>query len=240
MCVVFGLSIDAQTKAQADELYKKEKYEQAAQVYEKILQNDGVAASIYYNLGNCYYKMDEVPRAVLNYERALLLSPGDDDIRNNLVLARSKTVDKATPASEMFFVTWWKALVNSMSINAWTTMAIGAFILVLLGILVYFFVGNIIARKVGAYGAIAMIVIVLISNIAAVSQNDLIENRNTAIVISPAISVKSSPSESSTDLFVIHEGSKVVILDNTMKGWREIKFEEGKQGWVPKESIEVI
>lgn len=234
------LTVNAQDKSQADALYEKEKYEEAASIYEKILKTKGVAPELYYNLGNCYYKMDEIPLAVLNYERALLLSPGDEDIRANLVLARSKTIDKITPASEMFFVTWWKALVNSMSIQAWVILAIGAFILMLLGILSYFFVPTIIVRKIGIYGAFAMLFVVFISNIAAYSQNQLIENRMTAIVMSPAVTVKSSPSVNSKDLFVIHEGTKVEILDNQMKGWREVKFEEGKLGWVPKESIEEI
>lgn len=234
------LAASAQSKSQADGLYEKEKYEEAAVIYEKILKNEGVAATIYYNLGNCYYKMDEIPKAVLNYERALLLSPGDEDVRANLVLARSKTIDKTTPASEMFFVTWWHALVNSMSISSWIAFAIGAFILMLVGILSYCFVSNILVRKVGVYGAFVMLFVVLVSNIAAYSQSELIENRMTAIVMSPAVTVKSSPSENSTDLFVIHEGTKVEILDNQMKGWREVKFEEGKQGWVPKEAIEEI
>ena len=234
------LTAGAQTKSQADDLYRKEKYEQAAAIYEKILKKDGVAAAIYYNLGNCYYKMDEIPRAVLNYERALLLNPGDEDIRANLVLARSKTVDKTTIASEMFFVTWWRALVNSMSINAWIICAVSSFVLMLIGLLVYFFVQKVALRKVGVYGAFVMIFLVLISNIAAYYQNELIENRMTAIVMSPSVTVKSSPAINSTDLFVIHEGTKVIILDNQMKGWREVKFEEGKQGWVPKEAIEEI
>lgn len=237
---LFCVTATAQTKTQADELYKKEKYADAACAYEKVLKTHGNASAVYYNLGNCYYKMDEIPRAVLNYERALLLSPGDGDIRANLVLARSKTIDKATPASEMFFITWWKTLVNSMSIHAWTTIAIGSFVLLLLGLLAYFFMTSMIIRKVGIYGALVMLFIVCVSNFAASSQSEFIKNRMTAIVMTPAVTVKSSPTANSTDLFVIHEGTKVTILDNQMKGWREVKFEEGKQGWVPKETIEEI
>ena len=131
-------------------------------------------------------------------------------------------------------------MVNSMSIGAWSVIAVLSFVLMLVGILVYFFVSNIAMRKVGVYGSLVMLVLMLVSNIAAYAQNDLLQNRNTAIVIAPAVSVKSSPSDKSTDLFVIHEGSKVEILDNTMSEWSEVKFEEGKLGWVPKEAIEVI
>lgn len=237
---LFSIISFAATKAEADALYEKENYTDAIKAYESILQNEGVAAEVYYNLGNCYYKLDEIPLAVLNYERALLLDPGDGDIRANLALARGKTIDKVVPPSEMFFVTWWRDLTNCMSIDAWTYTGIIAFILMLAGVLVYFFVPQLIARKVGVYGAMLMLVVVIISNACSISQRFDLKNRNTAIIMSPAVTVKSSPSDKSTDLFLIHEGSKVEILDNSMKEWIEVKFEEGKQGWIPSSAAEVI
>ena len=99
----FSTSALSQSKTEADTLYTKEKYEEAANMYEKILATQGEAAEIYYNLGNCYYKLDNVPYSILNYERALMLDPGDGDIRANLALARARTVDRVTPPSEMFF-----------------------------------------------------------------------------------------------------------------------------------------
>lgn len=238
---IFVLTAFAQTKAEADELYKKEKYAEAAAAYEKLLQSkEGVSAALYYNLGNSYYKQDNIPQAILNYERALLLEPGDGDIRANLALARGKTVDKVTPPSEMFFVTWWHDLCNSMSSYAWSILAIVSFVLLLIGLLVYMFATQLVLRKIGVYGAMALFFVVVVSNFAAYYQNEAFSNRNSAIVIAPAVSVKSSPNDSSTDLFLIHEGSKVEILDSTMKQWREVKFEEGKQGWVHVETIEVI
>ena len=104
--LLFSATSFAQSKSEADSLYIKEKYEEAAKMYEKILSTQGEAAEIYYNLGNCYYKLENVPYSILNYERALMLSPGDGDIRTNLALARARTVDRITPASEMFFITW--------------------------------------------------------------------------------------------------------------------------------------
>lgn len=240
MTLVLTLAASAQSKEEADNLYKKEKYEAAAKAYEAILSRDGVSSAIYYNLGNCYYKLDNVPQSILNYERALMLDPGDGDIRANLALARGKTTDKVTPPSEMFFVTWWHDLANTMSLSAWSTLAIGAFVLMLIGLLVYMFVGELLYRKIGLYGAFVLLAVVLIANCAAYSQHQRIGQHDAAIVIAPAVSVKSSPNESSTDLFLIHEGSKVQILDATMKNWREVKFEEGKQGWVPTETIETI
>jgi tetratricopeptide (TPR) repeat protein len=230
----------AATKAEADALYEKEQYAEAAAAYEAVLKNEGVAAEVYYNLGNCYYKQDEIPLAVLNYERAFLLDPGDADIRANLALARGKTIDKVVPPSEMFFVTWWRDLTNCMSINAWTILGIVAFVLMLVGIAVYVFMSQLTLRKIGVYGAMVMLVIVLIANLAALSQHADLTQRDTAIIMAPAVTVKSSPSETSTDLFLIHEGSKVEILDASMKEWLEVKFEEGKQGWVPVNTLEII
>jgi len=106
--------------------------------------------------------------------------------------------------------------------------------------LAYMFHTNLKIRKVGAYGAITLFLLVILANLCALTQHQFLAKRSYAIMIAPATTVKSSPSESSTDLFIIHEGSKVEILDNTMKGWREVKLEEGKQGWVEMNSLEMI
>lgn len=235
-----AIVVSATTKAEADGMYEKEQFADAAKAYEALLKSEGEAVEIYYNLGNCYYKMDKIPLAVLNYERALLLSPGDDDIRANLALARGKTIDKVVPPSEMFFVTWWRNLTNCISIDTWAIIGIISFILMLAGVFLYMLSTQLLIRKIGIYGAMALLVITLISNLAAVSQHLGLKNRNTAIILTPSVTVKSSPSDSGTDLFVIHEGSKVEILDGSMKEWMEVKFEEGKQGWIPVNTAEKI
>lgn len=240
LALAMAVSAFAQTKADADNLYKAEKYTEAAAAYEKLLKGDQISANLYYNLGNAYYKLDNIPLAVLNYERAYLLNPGDGDIRANLNLARTKTVDKVTPPSEMFFVTWWHSLLNCMSCYSWCMFAVVCFALMLIGVLLYMFAPQLIVRKIGVYGALVLFVAVVVANIAAYSQNEAFSERNTAIVLAPAITVKSSPNNSSTDLFIIHEGSKVEILDSTMKEWYEVKFEEGKQGWISKSAVEII
>lgn len=136
--VMLGCSVSAGavTKNNADTEYQKGNYQQAIRDYEEILNNYGVSAEVYYNLGNAYYRTDNITKAVLNYERAHLLSPGDEDISFNLQFARSKTIDKITPESEMFFVTWWKALVNFTSVDCWAKTGIIAIIMAL--VLVWF------------------------------------------------------------------------------------------------------
>ena len=120
------------TKAQADSAYINNDFASAVYLYENILANQGESADIYYNLGNSYYKMDNIAKAIVNYEKALVLNPADGDIRFNLELAQSKTVDKVTPMSEIFLVTWMKDLTNLMSEKGWAKMGITTFILMLM------------------------------------------------------------------------------------------------------------
>ena len=225
---------------QAATLYAAEKYDEAASLYEKVLAEDGIAPEVYYNLGNCYYKQDRISLSVLNYERALRLNPSDSDVKANLALARGKTQDKVTPASELFFVSWWKQLAGMMSMSAWMTVALIAFILMLTGILVYAFLSDIRLRKIGAYTAIVCLLLTVLANLCALTQHFIVINHSYAIIMTPAVTVKSSPANTSTDLFIVHEGSKVEILDDTMAGWREVKLEEGKQGWIEQDVIAEI
>jgi tetratricopeptide (TPR) repeat protein len=227
------------TKTGADSAYIKGDYQQAIQIYEELLCN-GEAAEVYYNLGNSYYKAGDIAKAILNYERALLLQPGNADVRANLELARAKTVDKVEPTPEIFFVTWGKALVNTMSSNQWAYVSIVAFVLLMVAVVVFVMAKSVALKKTGFFGGIVMLVVVILANLFASQQKSRLENRNSAIVITPSVSVRSTPSESGTALFVLHEGHKVEINDSSMKSWKEIRLEDGKVGWVPDSSIEVI
>lgn len=227
------------TKAEGDSAYIKNDFASAIQIYESLLQQ-GEVPEIYYNLGNCYYKTDDIARAILNYERALLLSPGNADIRANLEIARSKTIDKVTPVPEIFFITWIKSLVNSQSSDAWARTGIVSFLLLLVSLAIFFFTQHIKWKKIGFSAAILFLIVTVLSNLFASQQKSYLTNRNDAIILSPSVTVRSTPSESGTSLFVLHEGRKVEIKDNSMRGWKEIRLEDGKVGWVPSSSIEVI
>jgi tetratricopeptide (TPR) repeat protein len=233
------LTSNAVTKAEADSAYVQERYQQAAKDYEALLKQ-GVSADLYYNLGNCYYRMDQMTQAVLNYERALLLSPGDEDIRFNLQMARSKTIDKITPESEMFFVTWYHSCVNLMSVDAWAVLALVSLVLLIVLSLIYLFSNPVWLRKVGFFGGLLMLLLFLTGNLFAWEQKRVLENRRGAIVVKSAAVVKSTPSAGGTDLFILHEGTKVNITDDTMKEWKEIRVPDGKEGWVESKQLERI
>lgn len=227
------------TKMEADSTYAAEKYEEAIPLYMALLEN-GTNADLYYNLGNCYYKTDRMAHAILNYERAFLLDPSDPDIRFNLELARTKTIDKIIPESEMFFVTWFKSLVNVMSMDAWAYMGVGAFVCMCVLAFVFYFSNKVVIRKVGFFGAILMLLLAVMTNVFAYRQHTAIETRTGAIVMSSSVVVKSTPNESGTDLFVLHEGTRVEIIDNSMKEWKEIRLADGKVGWMPAKEMEII
>ncbi len=227
------------TKAEGDSAYMRNDYASAIQIYEALLKK-GEAAEVYYNLGNSYYKADDIAKAILNYERALLLQPGNADVRANLEIARSKTIDKVIPVPEIFFVAWTKSLINSLSVNAWAKLGIVFFIFLLVSFSLFFFSKQIIWKKSGFIAGIIFLFFVVLCNVFASQQKRELMNRNAAIILSPSVTVRSTPSESGTSLFVLHEGHKVEIKDNSMREWKEIRLEDGKVGWVPTSTIEVI
>ena len=234
-----GTSAKAVTKNNADTEYQKGNYQQAIRDYEEVLKN-GESAEIYFNLGNAYYRTDNITKAVLNYERARLLSPGDDDINFNLQFARSKTIDKITPESEMFFVTWYKSLVNFTSVDNWAKTGILCIVMALLLVLLYLFGPQLMLRKIGFFGGLAFFVIFLLSNLFAFQQKQALDNRTGAIIISPSVNIKKTPAKNSADQFVLHEGTRVDIIDKGMTDWRCIRVGDGREGWIETKAIEEI
>ncbi len=233
-------SVDVQSmKVLADSAYVDGNYQKAILFYDSLL-SQGVSAELYYNLGNTYYRLDDITHAVLNYERALQLAPGDEDIRFNLQMAQSKTIDKIVPESEAFFVTWYHSLVNIASVDGWATIALISLALAVVLALLYLFSNPIWMRKVGFFGAFVTLFVFIIANILAWQQKDTLEHRKSAIIMESAVTVKSTPAKNGTDLFVLHEGTKVTIIDDSMREWKEIRLADGKQGWLETKQMETI
>jgi tetratricopeptide (TPR) repeat protein len=227
------------TKADADSLYAAEHYQQAAHSYEALLKQ-GVSSDLYYNLGNCYYRMDDMTRAVLNYERALLLSPGDRDVRLNLQMARSKTIDKIVPESEMFFVTWYHSLVNLMSVDGWARMALISLVAAIILALAYLFSDRIWLRKLGFFAGLLFLVVFALSNLFAYQQKHQHAEHRGAVVVTPSVGVKRTPDQQGKDGFVIHEGTRVNITDTSIKSWLGVRLDDGREGWIHASAVELI
>ena len=234
------LSVGAITKKNADDEYKKGNYVQAIRDYEELLKKEGASVELYYNLGNAYYRTDNITRAVLSYERALMLSPGDDDIRFNLQMARSKTIDKITPKSEMFFVTWYKSLVNLTSVDGWAKTALFSIAFALALVLCYLFGRKLVVRKVGFYGAVVFVVLFVLGNVFAYAQKQTLTQRSGAVVVSPSAALRKTPVPNSEYSAIIHEGSRVEIIDDTMKDWKLVELEDGREGWMLSSQMERI
>ena len=239
LLLLLPLTATAVTKAEADSAYAQGRYQQAIRDYESLLKQ-GVSTALYYNLGNAYYRMDDMPRAVLNYERALLLSPGDPDVRFNLQMARSKTIDKITPESEMFFVTWYHVLVNFTSVDGWARIALCALAVAIVLALLYLFASPVWMRKLGFFGALFMLLLFVVANLFAYVQKESFVRRSGAIIMAPAVTVKSTPASQGTDLFILHEGTRVEITDGTMRQWKRIRLADGKEGWIETSQMEII
>lgn len=237
--IAFTLSSQGAIKIDADSAYVRGDYAQAIALYEELL-TEGESPEVYYNLGNSYFKIDNMGKSILNYERALLLDPGNSDIRANLDIARSKTQDNLVSTPSIFFVVWVSSLINTMSVKQWAIFGILAFIILLFSLGVFFFTMSERTKKISFICAICFLIFTIVSNIFAFSQKSRLINRNDAIVLTPSVTVRSTPSESGTSLFILHEGTKVTIKDDTMQEWKEIELSDGKVGWILKEDIEII
>ena len=241
LCLICLLPLQAMaiTKDNADTEYKKGNYQQAIKDYQELLRH-GHSADLYYNLGNSYYRTDNLTRAIICYERASLLSPGDADIRFNLRFARNKTIDKIVPETDMFFSTWYQSVVNFTSIDTWATMGVASIVIALVLVLCYLFASRLIIRKIGFYGAAVLLVVALLCNVFASQQKYALNHRTGAIVVASTVNVKKTPALSGTDDFVIHEGTRVDITDRTIKGWYGIKLADGREGWMRTSQLEEI
>ena len=186
------------------------------------------------------YQENDFKGAIEKYEAILAAGQESADVYYNLEMAKSKTIDKVTPKSEIFIATWVNSIRELMSESSWAAFAVACFILFLLGTSAYIFGSKIVIKKTGFSLAVVFLVLTIVANMFADSQKDKLVNRSFAIVMQPSVTVKSTPDDSGTDLFVLHEGTKVYINDNSMKGWKEVSLEDGTRGWIPTESIEVI
>ncbi|MDR2910231.1 MAG: tetratricopeptide repeat protein [Bacteroidales bacterium] len=243
MLVVPGFLMAQETNEQlwdkANNLYTTEEYQQAISVYEQILSSGEESAKLYFNLGNAYFKNGNINNAILNYERAKLLAPNDEDIEFNILFANQSVVTSAEVLSKPFFLRWKESATNFFTVNTWSVFSISAFVLFIFAFGFFLFGKNISLRKISFWTGILLIIFSVFSYSFAGIQKKRIENRNQAIVFCSRATVKSAPSETGTDLFIIYEGLKVEITDS-LNSWKEIKLSDGNIGWLPESCIVTI
>ena len=211
----------------ANTAYINGDFHAAADTYEELLSRGVSSMKLYYNLGNAYFKDDRIGKAILYYNRALRLAPGNDDIRYNLSVP------------EFFFVTWMRDIRHMMGCTAWSLLSL-ALLACMLGLfLVYLLAQRISLRKAGFYGTVVAALLFMLTTWFAVGERREMLDDTSAVVMTASTAVKSSPDKSSTDLFVLHEGTVVTITDR-LDGWCEVVIADGKKGWVEGRKIEII
>ncbi|MDP9077462.1 MAG: tetratricopeptide repeat protein [Bacteroidota bacterium] len=230
--ITFGQGSSQQALfASGNASYNKGQYKEALATYQKALNSGYESAALYFNIGNAYYKTGEIPSALLYYGKAHRLSPGDEDINFNIKFLNQKTTDKIDEAPEFFVTKWWHGVILGISANGLGWLSI-AFVLLASGILIlYFFTGSIAIKKTSFYGAITLFALGAFTIFIAGMQESYFSGHKEAIVFSPSVIVKSGPGEKAGSLFVIHEGTKVNVLDDN-NGWLKIKLANGSEGWI--------
>jgi tetratricopeptide (TPR) repeat protein len=224
---------------QANQAYSSADYQSAISQYESVLSSGYESAGLYFNLGNAYFKSDDIPSALLFYEKARKLDPTDENIRFNLDLANSRIVDKMEPLPKFFLRAWWKAARDVFSSDYWAEIAVICFILALLSAAFFIISSAVVVRKISFWAGIVFISFVSLSLLFSLSGYYEYSRRSSGIVFTPTVTVKSSPNDSSVDLFVIHEGTKVFITD-LVEGWSEVRLANGNVGWVKTDTYRPI
>lgn len=230
---------ESQKMKEANELYSKENYAAADSLYEAILKSEGESTALYYNLGNAKYKQGKIGPAILNYERALLLDPSNEDVLFNLELAKTHTTDKIDPVEKLLITQWNESIQKWFGSNTWAVLSIVMYILFIAALACFLFARFSWLKKTAFFSGIVILLLCFISMNYAKKQKEDVITHEYAIIYAATVTGKSSPDNGGTDLFILHEGTKVKVK-NQLKDWMEIQLEDGHVGWIPTNALERI
>jgi len=232
-------NIDTTTFVYANVMYEKGQYATSIDIYNRLLEQEGPSATLYYNIGNCYYKTGQLGEAVLNYERALFLDPGNDDATYNLSLANARIRDRMEPRTTSIFIIWWHAVSRIMGAQAWGIIAIVAMWLALMGWAAYLLPQFRAYQRIGFFTAIIAFSISILCTIGHFGRKNYDAGQTFAIVMSPSAVIKSEPSETSTNLALLHEGFKLKLIEADSR-WSKIEMPDGVIGWMHRKDYAAI
>lgn len=221
---------------QAGEYYRNGEFDKAIKIYEELISEGYEGTALYFNLANSYYRIGQLGYAILNYERALKISPSDEDVKHNLAFANLSTVDRIQPLPTFFLFEWWESLLTALSVNGWTYLAYFFFIVLLLLITFYFFAKTVSQQKIILFSGLANLIVFALIVLLLIVKINREQTHISGVIIEQSITVKNSPDEKSTDAFVIHEGLKVKLEDK-LDNWVKIRLADGKVGWVENDAV---
>jgi len=214
-------------------------YKEALQSWTEIYNTSYRSANLDYNIGNAYFKLNNIPLAILFYERAYLLNHVDENINYNLLIARTLIVDRFQEIPEVFFIRWYNIVSLVLSTNSWAKISITTFILFLLSLSLYIYSLRYRHKIIGFWLGVSFFIISLTTLAFTIRNKSLVYDSHKAIISSQQVSGKSSPDKSGNDLLILHEGTKVSVEDEVGE-WTEIRLSDGNKGWIPVNSIMII
>jgi tetratricopeptide (TPR) repeat protein len=220
-------------------LYQKLRYEQAISEYESVLATKQHSAELYFNLGNCYYKLNKVAPAIYNYEKALVLNPDDIEISNNLKFAQKMLIDEIKVIPTVGFSKMVHDFASIFHFNTWAWISVGFSTLFLLCFMGYYFSNLTLTKRILFFGMFGLLVLLLVSVSAAISEKNDFDNERPAIVFAELVLVKSEPQKASNTIFTLHEGTKVFIKD-ALDNWRKIQLTDATEGWIEYTAIKEV
>ncbi len=218
----------------ANDFYKNEQYKKAIETYNTIIEQGYESVGLYYNIGNCYYKLGKLGYAILYYEKALKLNPDDEDVNYNLKIAKAHTVDKIKEVPQIFLVKWWEALLAAFTLQGWAVVSSVFFLFFIVALGFYYLTKNISVKRFSFLSGSVLLPLFLLSLFLLIFKYNREVNTKFGVVIENVVNVKQSPDEKSTDAFIVHEGLKFKIEDS-LDGWVKVKLPDGKVGWMKKE-----
>lgn len=223
----------------ANDSYAMQGYTNAVGLYHAIEKSGNVSADLYYNIGNAYYKLGQKGKAILYYEKALKLNPSNPDIKINLEIARLNTLDKIDVLPEFILTTWVKDIRNAMSGNQWGYLAVVLLAVTALLMIGYRFAPTSRRRKLSFVLACFTLLLVIFSVSFALDLRSKALATDFGVVMAPVSNVKSAPNATGNNLFILHEGAKVEMLES-VAGWSRIEISDGRQGWVQASDVNLI
>ncbi|HZK95132.1 MAG TPA: tetratricopeptide repeat protein [Prolixibacteraceae bacterium] len=220
----------------ANQLYNTAKYQDAIRKYQYVISQGFESSELYFNLGNAFYKLGNATYAILNYERAKKLAPNDDDVRYNLELARTLIVDNVVSLPDGGFLRWMKQMISSKSINFWGIFSIITFFSFLFLFGLFLLSRTFSVKRLAFWFSVAAISVSAITFTFGSTMKSKLVNHKSAVITDRSVKVKSSPSETGTELFIVHEGVTVQLTDK-LGDWVNISLPDGNKGWVKEESM---
>ena len=222
-----------------NQYYSKGKYDLAIQNYESIIASGKESAEVYFNLGNCYYKLHKVAPAVYNLEKALLLNPNDDEIKTNLDFARKMAIDDIKIIPKVGFHKLIQDFTSTYYYDTWAWIAVALALVFFLFFLGYYFSGTTLKKRIFFTGMFVILLGITLSVSAGIFERNRLENEKPAIVFAETAPVKSEPKTASPDSFILHEGTKVYILES-IANWKKIELTDETTGWIESSAIKEL